>query len=72
MIPDKTKFTDAEPGDGGNNSFAEECATPSVVVRPLQSEDPGSVLISSPTTTDSVCQEKDVKTSFYVESVMEV
>lgn len=52
MIPDKTTFTDAEPGDGGS-SFAEECATPSVVVRPLQSEDPGRFLISSPTTTDT-------------------
>lgn len=44
MIPDKTKFSDAEPGDGAPNCFAEECATPSAVVKPLQSDDPGSLL----------------------------
>lgn len=44
MIPDKTKFSDAEPGDGANHCFAEECSTPSAVVRPLQADDPGRLL----------------------------
>ncbi|XP_056906260.1 protein NPAT isoform X2 [Takifugu flavidus] len=35
--PNKTKFTDAEPGDGVSYCFVEECATPSAVVKPLQS-----------------------------------
>lgn len=53
MIADKTKFTDAEPGDGVGSCFVEECATPSAVVKPLQTDDPGTVLISSPTRTDT-------------------
>lgn len=53
MIPDKTKFTDAEPGDGVSYCFVEECATPSAVVKPLQSEYPGSLLIYSPTRRDT-------------------
>lgn len=44
VIPDKTKFADAEPGEGASHCFTEECATPSAVVKPLQADDPGSLL----------------------------
>lgn len=61
MIADKTKFADAEPGDGVGSCFVEECATPSAVVKPLQTDDAGRVLISSPTE-----QTREAKTTLCV------